>query len=81
MEAKDWNTVIVVLDGLANILNAADKMGQLERVAVMVEEIGGLDKLEALQNHENEKIYQKSMAMIDQFFNDEVCIVQSMHFK
>ncbi|KAK0164079.1 hypothetical protein PV328_002747 [Microctonus aethiopoides] len=70
LEAKDWNTVIVVLDGLANILNAADKMGQLERVAVMVEEIGGLDKLEALQNHENEKIYQKSMAMIDQFFND-----------
>jgi hypothetical protein len=74
LDAKDWNTVIVVLDGLTNMLHAAQKMGEMERIAIMIEEAGGLDKLEALQQHENEQIYQKSMAMIDTFFSTEVCI-------
>lgn len=70
LEVKDWNTVIVILDGLTNILQTAEKMGEAERVAIMIEEAGGLDKLEALQRHENEQIYQKSMAMIDSFFSE-----------
>ncbi|XP_008555196.1 importin subunit alpha [Microplitis demolitor] len=70
LDAKDYKTVMVVLDGLTNILNAANKMGQIENVAIMVEELGGLDKLEALQHHENEKVYQKAIAMIDAFFSD-----------
>ncbi|XP_074104172.1 karyopherin subunit alpha [Cotesia typhae] len=70
LDAKDFKTVMVVLDGLTNILNAADKMGQIESIAIMIEENGGLDKLEALQNHENEKVYQKAVAMIDAFFNE-----------
>lgn len=72
LDAKDFKTVMVVLDGLTNILNAADKMGQIESIAIMIEENGGLDKLEALQNHENEKVYQKAVAMIDAFFNEGV---------
>ncbi|CAG5106948.1 Similar to KPNA2: Importin subunit alpha-1 (Homo sapiens) [Cotesia congregata] len=70
LDAKDYKTVMVVLDGLTNILNAADKMGQIESIAIMIEENGGLDKLEALQNHENEKVYQKAVAMIDAFFSE-----------
>ncbi|XP_015590305.1 importin subunit alpha [Cephus cinctus] len=70
LEAKDWKIVIVVLDGITNILTAAEKMGEIERVAIMVEEVGGLDKLENLQQHENEQVYQKAMAMIDTFFSD-----------
>ncbi|XP_076663446.1 karyopherin subunit alpha [Andrena cerasifolii] len=70
LDAKDWKTVVVVLDGLTNILNAAEKMGEAERVAIMIEEIGGLDKLEGLQHHETEQVYQKAMAMIDTFFSE-----------
>ncbi|OAD59509.1 Importin subunit alpha-2 [Eufriesea mexicana] len=70
LDAKDWKTIIVVLDGLTNIFNAAAKMGEIERVAIMIEEIGGLDKLEALQNHDVEQVYQKATAMIDTFFSD-----------
>ncbi|CAK9815821.1 Importin subunit alpha-1 [Anthophora quadrimaculata] len=70
LEAKDWKIVVVVLDGLTNILNAAEKMGEVERVAIMIEEVGGLDKLEALQNHEVEQVYQKAIAMIDNFFSE-----------
>ncbi|XP_031826535.1 karyopherin subunit alpha [Nomia melanderi] len=70
LEAKDWKTVIVVLDGLNNILNAAEKMGEVDRVAIMIEEVRGLDKLEALQQHDVDQVYQKAMAMIDTFFSD-----------
>ncbi|PBC34836.1 importin subunit alpha [Apis cerana] len=70
LEAKDWKTIIVVLDGLTNIFNAAEKMGEIERVAIMIEEVGGLDKLEALQHHDVEQVYQKATAMIDNFFSE-----------
>lgn len=72
LEAKDWKTIIVVLDGLTNIFNAAEKMGEIERVAIMIEEVGGLDKLEALQHHDVEQVYQKATAMIDNFFSEPV---------
>lgn len=72
LEAKDWKTIIVVLDGLTNICNAADRMGEVERIAIMIEEVGGLDKLENLQHHDVEQVYQKATAMIDTFFSEPV---------
>ncbi|KAK9507599.1 hypothetical protein O3M35_007421 [Rhynocoris fuscipes] len=69
LDSKEWKTVIVVLDGLQNILSAAEKSGELESVSLMVEECGGLDKLENLQHHENEQVYHKSGNIIDAFFS------------
>ncbi|KAI4497084.1 hypothetical protein M0802_007830 [Mischocyttarus mexicanus] len=70
LDSKDWKIVLVVLDGISNILEASAKMGELERVAVMVEEIGALDKIESLQQNENEQIYQRAIALIDTYFSD-----------
>jgi importin subunit alpha-2 len=68
---NDTRTIQVILDAIFNILKAAEKAGQLEQVCLMVEEYEGLDKIESLQQHENDDIYQLSLKIIDNFFSDE----------
>ena len=63
--------VQVVLDGINNILKLAGP--ELEVVTAMIEECGGLDKIESLQNHENVEIYKLAYEIIEQYFSDEVC--------
>ncbi|XP_044757189.1 importin subunit alpha-1 [Coccinella septempunctata] len=71
LNAKDAKTVLVILDGLANILTAASKVGQVNEIAIMIEECGGLDSVESLQTHENEKVLEKAYGIIENFFSEE----------
>lgn len=71
LEVKDAKTVLVVLDGLTNILAAAEKMNELEKVSLHIEECGGLDRIEALQSHDNVEIYHKALAILEQYFSTE----------
>ena len=58
--------VQVVLDGINNILKlAAD---DVEPVCRVIEECGGLDKIERLQDHENEEIYKLAYEIVDNYF-------------
>ena len=60
----------MVLDGIHNLLKLAGK--DSENVTSQIEECGGLDKIESLQNHENVDIYKLAYEIIEKFFNDEV---------
>ncbi len=51
-------------------LQAAAKIDQAEQVCVMVEECEGLDKIEALQQHQNEEVYRLALSIIDKFFSE-----------
>lgn len=70
LNSKDIKVVSVVLDGLNNILNAAQKMGETDKVGILIEECGGLDLIESLQTNENEKIYEKALSIIENFFSE-----------
>lgn len=69
--SKDARAVIVVLSGLQALFRVAESVNGLTNFCVMMEEIGAVDKLESLQNHENEEIYEKAYQIIDTYFGDE----------
>nr|XP_028577625.1 importin subunit alpha-4 [Podarcis muralis] len=71
LSVKDSQVVQVVLDGLKNILIMAGD--EASTIAEIIEECGGLEKIEALQQHENEDIYKLAFEIIDQYFSgDEI---------
>ncbi|KAK3769939.1 hypothetical protein RRG08_048149 [Elysia crispata] len=69
LSVMDAQVVQVVLDGINNILKMAGD--EVEAICQIIEECGGLDKIESLQNHENEEIYKLSYEIIDTYFQDE----------
>ncbi|XP_066597574.1 importin subunit alpha-3 [Prorops nasuta] len=67
---KDAQVVQVVLDGINNMLKFAG--AQAEQLANMIEECQGLDKIEALQGHENIDVYKLAYDIIEQYFSEEI---------
>ena len=74
---SDDNKIIsVALEGLENILKVGDNESKLmgsgyNEMAAMVAEHKGLEKLEELQNHSSEQLYEKAVSLIEKFFGVE----------
>lgn len=61
----------IVLDGIYNILKMSTG-DETEKACNIIEECGGLDKIESLQNHENLEIYRIAFEIIEHYFSDDV---------
>ncbi|KAK7573841.1 hypothetical protein V9T40_011032 [Parthenolecanium corni] len=67
---NDFKTISVVLDGILNILQLSEKVGEHINVSLAIEECGGLDKIEELQNHPNDQIYSKAFKIVETYFSE-----------
>lgn len=77
LTVSDVRIVTVALEGLENILKVGEAMrrmpgsGGANPFAGMVEDADGLDKIEALQEHSNEELYEKAVAVLEAYFECE----------
>lgn len=71
LSAKDTKIILVILDALCNVLGMARTLGQMEQLCQHLEEIGSVDRIEQLQEHENQQVYKMAQRLIDEFFGAE----------
>ncbi|KAL0388854.1 UNVERIFIED_CONTAM: Importin subunit alpha-1a [Sesamum radiatum] len=71
----DVGIVTVCLEGLENILKVgvAEKgnTGDVNYFAQLIDEAGGLEKIENLQSHDNNEIYEKAVKILETYWLEE----------
>lgn len=71
LDVRDAKILQVALDALEAMLKCDQKSSGLLQVPAMVDEADGLDKLEALQEHENQVVYEKAVRLIETYFGSD----------
>lgn len=65
----DTKILVVVLEAVEEVLKLGSRLDL--PYTTMFDELGGLDKLEQLQEHQSEEIYEKSVELLEQYFGVE----------
>ena len=73
LEFQDAKTLTVALEGITYILKAGEEARENGEnpYALVCEQSGVMDKIEALQFHENQKVYEKSVSLLETYFTLE----------
>ncbi|CAN0072366.1 unnamed protein product [Discosporangium mesarthrocarpum] len=76
LEVKDAKIVTVALEGLENILKVGEADAkahglEMNQMATFIMECGGLEKIEHLQMHDNNNIYNKALKLLEKYFGVE----------
>ncbi|XP_045727817.1 importin subunit alpha-8-like [Mirounga angustirostris] len=67
---QDSKIFIIILDVISFILQAAEKLSEKENPCLLIEEMGGIDKIEALQLHENPQVALTALNIIENHFSE-----------
>ncbi|XP_064627640.1 importin subunit alpha-1-like [Lineus longissimus] len=73
LKSKDSKLILHLLQSIDNLMKAAESRGEQETsaLALMIEEAGGLDIIDELQNHENPHVYQAAFELVTKYFSEE----------
>lgn len=78
LKCSDARIISVALEGLENILkvgkaeaNMVAELNGINQFAQFVAEADGLDKLEELESHRNNEIYEKALHIVQEYFDGE----------
>lgn len=76
LSVHDSRIVSVALEGLENILRVGQKEkdtsgAEYNEYSRAIESVGGLDKIEGLQHHSNQEVYEKAVRILEVFFIPE----------
>jgi len=73
LDAPDAELLLAVCEALEATLAAgeANSTAGVNRCVELIDEAGGIDKLEALQLHENAEVYTKAVGLLDSYFGSE----------
>lgn len=77
LTCSDARIVTVSLEGLENILKVGEaekdmgNTGGINLYARYIDEAEGLEKIEALQQHDNTEIYEKAVKVLETYWQEE----------
>ena len=71
LKNEDINFIIIGLESLSNILTFGERKGKKKEFSLECEKIGILDSLEKLQTNENQIVYDKTLKILETFFETE----------
>jgi importin subunit alpha-6/7 len=70
-DAKDVKVTLIALEALESILNHTVNSSYKIDTRHLIDEAGGLSKLEALQEHKVDEVYEKALQIVEKFFGGE----------
>eukprot|EP01026_Neomeris_dumetosa_P027322 TRINITY_DN2221_c0_g1_i7.p1 TRINITY_DN2221_c0_g1~~TRINITY_DN2221_c0_g1_i7.p1 ORF type:complete len:540 (-),score=70.83 TRINITY_DN2221_c0_g1_i7:804-2423(-) len=82
---NEARVIVVALEALKNILELGETLKMqagpeaVNPYTQLLEDANGLLKLEDLQEHQNEEIYRKALAILDNFFDTEEMVSETIN--
>eukprot|EP00276_Gloeochaete_wittrockiana_P022182 CAMPEP_0184335368 /NCGR_PEP_ID=MMETSP1089-20130417/3939_1 /TAXON_ID=38269 ORGANISM="Gloeochaete wittrockiana, Strain SAG46.84" /NCGR_SAMPLE_ID=MMETSP1089 /ASSEMBLY_ACC=CAM_ASM_000445 /LENGTH=504 /DNA_ID=CAMNT_0026659987 /DNA_START=67 /DNA_END=1581 /DNA_ORIENTATION=- len=72
LSCPDLRVINVALEGLTNILTVGNKIfeGRHNEFCDLIDQCGGVEKIEQLQDHPTKAIYLKAFNIVDKFYSD-----------
>ncbi|XP_028611999.1 importin subunit alpha-8 isoform X2 [Grammomys surdaster] len=67
LTVPDMDVVIVILDITSYLLQQIDSLQEKKRLCFQIEEVGGFEKIESLQHHQNTYISQSALDIVEKY--------------